>query len=55
MGDDSQVIRQGLGGRSSLRLIREERAAGRDTDERLLELVRAVAMEEFDTGGAAIA
>ena len=36
-------------------LIREERAAGRDTDERLLELVRAVAMEEFDAGGAAIA
>ena len=30
------------------RLIREEREAGRDADERLLGLVRAVALEEFD-------
>jgi uncharacterized membrane protein len=30
------------------RLIREEREAGRDTDERILGLVRAVALEEFD-------
>ena len=30
------------------RLIREEREAGRDADQRLLELVRAVALEEFD-------
>jgi uncharacterized membrane protein len=30
------------------RLIREERDAGQDTDARLLELVRAVAVEEFD-------
>jgi uncharacterized membrane protein len=30
------------------RLMREEREAGRDADERLVELVRAVALEEFD-------
>jgi hypothetical protein len=29
-------------------LIREEREAGRDTDEQILRLVRAVALEEFD-------
>ncbi len=29
------------------RLIREEREAGRDTDERMLALVRAVALEDF--------
>ena len=46
---------EGLAAEVLSRLIREERAAGRDTDERLLELVRAVAMEEFDAGGAAIA
>ena len=46
---------KGLAAEVLSRLIREERAAGRDTDERLLELVRAVAMEEFDAGGAAIA
>jgi hypothetical protein len=36
------------------RLIQEERAAGRDTDQRLIELVRAVAVEEFggDAGAA---
>jgi uncharacterized membrane protein len=33
------------------RLIREEREAGRDTDERLLALVRAVALDEFDASG----
>jgi uncharacterized membrane protein len=33
------------------RLIREEREAGRDTDERLVALVRAVALEEFDASG----
>ena len=46
---------KGLAAEVLSRLIREERAAGRDTDERLLELVRAVAMEESDAGGAAIA
>jgi hypothetical protein len=30
------------------RLMREEREAGRDADELLVELVRAVALEEFD-------
>jgi hypothetical protein len=30
------------------RLISEEREAGRDTDEQILRLVRAVAVEEFD-------
>jgi uncharacterized membrane protein len=30
------------------RLIREEREAGRETDEQILRLVRAVALEEFD-------
>ena len=56
MGDGSQGIRRGLGGRSSLPAdIARNASAGRDTDERLLELVRAVAMEEFDAGGAAIA
>ena len=37
---DKGLAAEGLSG-----LIREERAAGRDTDERLLELVRGVAME----------
>ena len=46
---------EGLAAEVLSRLIREERAAGRDIDERLLELVREVAMEEFDAGGAAIA
>jgi uncharacterized membrane protein len=36
------------------RLIREEREAGRDSDERLLALVRAVAVEDFDAGGGAV-
>jgi uncharacterized membrane protein len=35
------------------RLIREERAAGRPTDDRILALIRAVATEEFDAGGGA--
>src|SRR5262245_41444739 len=36
------------------RLIQEEREAGHDTDNRLIELIRTVAAEEFDaTGGAA--
>ena len=52
---DHKSSDKGLAAEVLSRLIREERAAGRDTDERLLELVRAVAMEEFDAGGAAIA
>jgi uncharacterized membrane protein len=35
------------------RLIREEREAGRPTDERLLTLIRTVATDEFDAGGGA--
>ena len=52
---DHKSSDKGLAAEVLSRLIREERAAGRDIDERLLELVRAVAMEEFDAGGAAIA
>ena len=33
------------------RLIQEERAAGRDTNDRLLKTIRAVAHEEFDAAG----
>jgi uncharacterized membrane protein len=35
------------------RLIQEERAAGRDTNDRVVELVRTIAFEEFDAGGGA--
>ncbi len=36
------------------RLIREEREAGRDSDERLLAVVRAVANEEFDASAGVV-
>jgi hypothetical protein len=35
------------------RLIQEQRAAGQNTDERLIELVRNVAFEEFGADGGA--
>ncbi len=37
------------------RLMEEERAAGRDPDERLLRVVREVAAEEFDASGGVVA
>ena len=55
MGEGPQVVGQGPGGRGARPLDPRGTRRGRDTDERLLELVRAVAMEEFDAGGAAIA
>ena len=45
---DHKSSDKGLAAEVLARFIREERAAGRDTDERLLELVRAVAIDEFD-------
>ena len=47
---DHKSSDKGLAAEVLARFIREERAAGRDTDERLLELVRAVAIDEFDAG-----
>ena len=50
---DHKSSDKGLAAEVLARLIREEREAGRDTDERLLELIRAVAIEEYDASGGA--